>query len=317
MILEERCECKKQVRLMGSSFEFIIIEKPEIGYALIEIAIEEVKRIENLLTEFSTTSQTALINLSAGIKSVQVDEEVYAIVKRCHEISKLTQGAFDITAVAFRRLYHFKGQQFLWPDEIQIRKVLEVVGYSKIDLSKPNEVFLTKSGMHIAFGAIGKGYAADCVKKILKEKGVEHAVINASGDLTAWGKRLDGSPWKIGIANPDKPSAMIAWLPIHNSSVATSGDYEQYFERNGIRYSHTIDPKTGHPVKGIKSVTLFGPSAELCDALATAVTIMGVTVGLHFLEQWPHVHGIIINDENKIFTSRYLKLNNPPSVRTR
>jgi FAD:protein FMN transferase len=311
MISEQRCECKKQVRLMGSAFEFIIVEKPEAGYALIEIAIEEVKRIENLLTEFSTTSQTSKINQAAGLNSVRVDEEVYNIIKRSNEISKLSQGAFDISAVALRKLYNFKGQEFSWPDEIQIRNTLALVGYNKIDLSKPNEVYLKKSGMHIAFGAIGKGYAADRVKKILKEKGVEHAVINASGDLTAWGNRADGSPWKVGIADPTNPSTMMTWLPLKNSSVATSGDYEQYFERNGIRYSHTIDPKTGHPVKGIKSVTIFGPSAELCDALATAVTIMGVTVGLHFLEQLPSIHGIIVNDENKVFTSRYLKLNNP------
>jgi thiamine biosynthesis lipoprotein len=294
---------------MGSSFEFIIVEIPEVGYGLIEVAIEEVRRIENLLTEFSTTSQTAYINQSAGIKPVPVDDEVYAIIKRCNDLSKLTQGAFDITAVALRKLYNFKGHDFSLPSEDKIKNVLSVVGYNKIDLSKPGEVYLTKPGMHIAFGAIGKGYAADCVKKILIEKGVEHAVINASGDLTAWGNRLDGTPWKIGVANPNQPTNMMAWLPVHHSSVATSGDYEQYFERNGIRYSHTIDPKTGHPVNGIKSVTLFGPSAELCDALATAVTIMGVTVGLHFLEQLPNMHGIIINDRNKIFTSRYLNWN--------
>ncbi len=310
MISQARCECKKQVRLMGSFFEFIIVEKPGAGYELIETAIDEVKRIENLLTEFSSTSQTALINQSAGIKSISVDAEVYAIIKRCIELSNLTQGAFDITAVALRKLYNFKGQNFSLPHKDEIRNVLNVVGYHKIDLSKPNEIYLSKPGMHIAFGAIGKGYAADCVKKILKEKGAEHAVINASGDLTAWGNRLDGTPWKVGIADPDKPSSIMAWLPIDNSSVATSGDYEQYFEREGVRYSHTINPKTGRPVQGIKSVTIFGPSAELCDALATAVTIMGVKVGLHFLEQLPNIRGIIINDRNKIFTSRYLKWNN-------
>ncbi|MEO7989609.1 MAG: FAD:protein FMN transferase [Chryseolinea sp.] len=296
---------------MGSSFEFIIVEKEEVGYELIEIAIAEVKRIESLLTEFSTSSQTFHINQSAGIKSVPVDEEVYAIIKRSNELSKLTQGAFDISAVALRKLYNFKGHDFSFPDENQIRNTLDVVGYTKINLSIPNEVYLTKPGMHIAFGAVGKGYAADRVKKILLEKGVGHAVINASGDLTAWGSRLDGTPWKVGIANPNNPSNMMAWLSIDNASVATSGDYEQFFERKGVRYSHTIDPKTGHPVQGIKSVTIFGPRAELCDALATAVTIMGVKVGLHFLEQLPNTHGIIVNDRNKIFTSRYLKWNNP------
>jgi len=133
-------------------------------------------------------------------------------------------------------------------------------------------------------------------------------VINASGDLTAWGQRADGSPWKIGIADPDHPSRTLLWLPIDGASVATSGDYEQYVMRDGIRYAHTVDPKTGLPVHGIKSVTIVSASAELSDALATAVFVMGADVGLHFLEQLPHVYGLIVNDQNKIFTSRHLKI---------
>jgi thiamine biosynthesis lipoprotein len=186
---------------------------------------------------------------------------------------------------------------------------LKCVGFNKIDLTTPNEIYLNTPGMHIAFGAIGKGYAADCVKKLLINKGITNGVVNASGDLTAWGKRADGRSWKIGIADPDEPSQILAWLPVENGSVATSGDYEQYFMRDGIRYAHNLDPKTGRPIKGIKSVTIFSPSAELSDALATSVFVMGVDVGLHFINQLPGVHGLIINDQNQIFNSHHLKIN--------
>ena len=143
---------------------------------------------------------------------------------------------------------------------------------------------------------------------MLAQKGVESGVINASGDLTAWGKRADGASWKIGIADPTDPSRSMLWLPIENASVATSGDYEQFFETKGVRYSHTIDPRTGLPVTGIKSVTIVSQHAELSDALATAVFVMGVEIGMHFIEQLPNIHAIIINDRNKVFMSKHLNL---------
>lgn len=294
---------------MGSAFEFVILAPAALGEGLLQDAFDEVKRLEVLLTEFSDTSVTTSINRSAGSTSIQVSDEVYAILKRSKEISKLTQGAFDITAGALKKLYNFKGKQFDLPDANRIRKVRSNVGYQKIELLSNNHVRLSTPGMHIAFGAIGKGYAADQVKKILSEKGVQSGVINASGDLTAWGRREDGSPWKIGIADPADPSRAMLWIPVENASVATSGDYEQYFERKGIRYSHTIDPTSGLPVTGIKSVTIVSPSAELSDALATAVFVMGPEIGIHFIEQLPAIHAIIVNDQNDVIMSKHLNLN--------
>ena len=299
-------ETRRQVRLMGSDFEFVIVdEDPDTG---LDAAISEVKRIESLLTEFSDTSQTSLINQNAGIQPVFVDEEVFRLIKRCKELSALTQGAFDITCGVLKRLYNFKGQIFKLPDATSIHTLLSKAGSDKIQLKEPNQVFLDQPGMHIAFGAIGKGYAADLVKLKLIESGITRGVINASGDLTAFGRRTDGSLWKVGIADPDDPSRVLFWLPVDNASVATSGNYEQYFEVGGIRYSHNIDPRTGLPVKGIKSVTIVSSSAELSDALATAVTVMGVDVGLHLIEQLPGTHCLIITDQNKIFTSRHLRI---------
>jgi len=133
---------------------------------------------------------------------------------------------------------------------------------------------------------------------------VRSGVINASGDLTAWGAQPDGSPWKIGIADPRDPSLSRLWFPVENASVATSGNYEQYVEIDNIRYSHNIDPRSGLPVKGIKSVTIVSPSAELCDALATAVTVMGRQAGLHLIDQIPDTFGIMIDEKDRIFTSK-------------
>ncbi len=301
-------EYRKQVRLMGSVFEFVLLAD-ENGEELLNLAVDEVKRIEDILTEFSDKSQTTMINQSAGIRPVTVDQEVYEIIKRSKEISGITQGAFDITSGLLKRMYNFKGQQFTLPDEARLTEALKCVGYKNISLLDGHRVYLTKPNMHIGFGAIGKGYAADKVKELLIKKGITSGVINASGDLTAWGTRSDGKPWKVGISNPNDRDKTIAWLPIDHASVATSGDYEQYFEIEGVRYSHSINPKTGKPVRGIKSVTVVSPSAELSDAMATAVTIMGVAVGMHFIEQLPHIHCLIVTDQNKIFTSKHLNVN--------
>lgn len=302
-------EYRRQVKLMGSLFEFIVIA--EDAERIIEEGIQEVKRIESLLTEFSPDSQTSLINKAAGLNTVQVDSEVYEIIGRCKQLSRLTQGAFDITSGILKKLYNFKEGMPSLPSSSEIKSALARVGYQKIELSENNCISLAAPGMHIGFGAIGKGLAADKVKKLFLERGVKSAVISASGDLTAWGRRVDGSPWKIGIANPYDTAEALAWLSVDNVSVATSGNYEQYIEIDGQRYSHNIDPKSGLPVKGIQSVTVVSPKAELSDALATAVTVMGVEVGLHFIDQLPDTHCLIVDEYNKVFTSRRIKMNEP------
>lgn len=298
-------EHRRQARLMGTTFEFIVIA--DSGESIIDEGINEVKRIESLLTEFSATSQTSLINNAAGSRPVPVDPEVYDIVKRSKQLSGITQGAFDITSGVLKKMYNFKGGKSQMPDKEKIRDALNKVGSEKIALSGNNSVSLTIPGMHVGFGAIGKGYAADRVKTLFRKRGVKNGVISASGDLTAWGTRADRSPWKIGIADPAKATKPIGWLMADNISIATSGNYEQYFELDGERYSHNINPKTGMPVKGIKSVTVVSPRAELSDALATAVTVMGVDIGIHFINQLPDTHCMIIDDRNKIFTSQRMK----------
>ncbi len=297
-------------RLMGSGFELkIVCESKAKAYHFLETGINEIERIEDLLSEFRDHTLTAKINQNAGIQPVQVDKEVYELIERSIKLSALTQGAFDISAGPLKKLYRFKNENFSFPEKEIIQNTLAKVGWEKIKLNLSDlSVFLTKKDMYISFAAIGKGYAADQVKKIWLENGVTAGVINASGDLTAFGNRPDGSPWNIGIANPDNKIKMLFYIPVKNASVATSGDYEQFFMHDGIRYSHNINPITGQPLKGIKSVSIFSPSAELSDALATAIYVMGVDTGLHFVNQLPNTHAIIIGDKNEVSFSKKLDL---------
>ena len=299
-------------KLMGSAFELKIVCKNQSqADHLLELGIKEIERIEDLISEFRNNAFTSKINQNAGIRPVAVPSEVYQLTERSLKLSAFTQGAFDISAGPLKKLYRFKNQDFNFPNKSTIQKTLEKVGWQKIKLEKQDQsIFLSKKEMHISFAAIGKGYAADQVKKIWLKNNVTSGVINASGDLTAFGHRADGTPWNVGIAHPDNKSKMMFFVPLNDSSVATSGDYEQYFRYNGIRYSHNINPITGQPLKGIKSVSIFSPSAELSDALATAVYVMGVETGLHFINQLPDTHALIIDDNNEVSFSKKLDLVN-------
>ena len=298
-------EFRHTEKLMGSAFELLIITgKKDMAQKLLAEGVEEIQRIESLLSEFKDDSATTLLNKNAGKRSIEVRSEVYQLIKRCLQLSALTQGAFDITVKLLKALYDFKRKNFNLPEPDDLRDTLDVTGQDLVKLGKHNRVYLSRSGMEISFASIGKGYAADRVRRLWLDQGVESGVINASGDLSVIGKKIDGAPWQIGIADPENPQNTLLHIPLAAGSVATSGDYEQYFMHNGRRYSHTIDPRTGIPVLGIKSVTVTGPSSELCDALATALTVMGVEAGIYLIDQLPEVHCLIIDDQNRLHFSK-------------
>ncbi|HXB95367.1 MAG TPA: FAD:protein FMN transferase, partial [Puia sp.] len=283
-------------RLMGCDFELIVVtEREPDAVPLLEEGVAEIQRIERLLTTFDEASQTSLLNRHAGGNPVTVAAELHQLIQRCLHLSALTQGAFDITAGALTALYRFKERIPQLPSRERLAETMTRVGHRHIHLFDGDRITLARKGMRISFDGIGKGYAADRVRSLWKARGVESGVINASGDLTAWGQQPDGEPWKIGIADPRHPSVPLFWLPVANASVATSGNYEQYFDIGGVRHSHNIDPRTGMPVTRIKSVTIVSPSAELSDALATAVTVMGKASGLHLVDQLPDTYAIVID----------------------
>ena len=293
-------------QLMGNRFEIsVVTTDDDWARERVEEAVEEIRRIERLLTTYSDTSETAAINASAGIAPVKVSDETFQLIKRSLEISALTQGAFDITYGSVdKSLWNFDRQMKSLPDPQTAKAMVRLINYRNVILdAATSTVFLRENGMRIGFGGIGKGYAAEQAKDLLIRNGVESGVVNASGDLAAWGLQPDGKPWTVGIAHPDAAETPFSFMQISGKAVATSGNYEKFVMINGKKYSHTINPRTGLPVTGIKSVTIISPNAELSDALATPVTIMGIEAGLYLVNQLPGVECIIIDDNNKLFTS--------------
>lgn len=294
---------------MGSSFELgVIWSNDRDANKLLDEGIEEIIRLENLLSEFKTESYISQINQYAGIKPVSVDKEVFDLLARSLMISRITNGYFDISVGPLKKLYRFKNSDFVLPSKKEINNTLNLTGYNKIVLNETeHSVFLKQKDMHISLAAIGKGFAADKVKKMWTEKGVTSGYVNASGDLTSMGLNENNEPWKVSITHPDDRNQNLLMIPLTKGSVATSGDSEQHFIHKGKRYSHNINPKTGMPLSGIRSVSVFSVSAELADALATAIYSMGVPEGLRFVDHMPNTHVIMIDDKNKIHFSKNLK----------
>lgn len=298
---------------MGSRFEITVVAKTEAeADQNIELAIEEIQRIEKLISSWDPDSQTSEINRNAGIKPVKVDPELFNLIQRSLKISEITDGAFDISYASMDRIWKFDGSMSAMPSEEEIQASVAKAGFKNILLDKASfTVFLKQPGMKIGFGAVGKGYAADKAKALLIENGVTGGIINASGDMNTWGKQPDGRDWMVAITNPMNSDKAFALLPLNQGAVVTSGDYEKFVSFNGVRYSHIINPKTGYPATGILSVSVFAPKAELADALATAVFVMGKEVGLNRIEQLPQVECIIIDESGKIFTTKNIKINTP------
>jgi thiamine biosynthesis lipoprotein len=298
---------------MGSSFDITVVAKDSAEASIfIDTAVFEIKRIEKLISSWDKNSETSEINRNAGLQPVKVDRELFDLIKRAIQISKLTKGAFDISYASMDRIWKFDGSMTEMPSEDEISKSVEKVGYENIILNADEStIYLKNKGMKIGFGAIGKGYAADKAKKMLKELGVSGGIINASGDMNTWGKQISGKDWQIGIKNPLNKNKVFALLPVNNKAVVTSGNYEKFIEFNNKRYSHIIDPRTGYPSSGIVSVTVFSVSAELADAIATSIFVMGKDVGLDFINQLKNVESIIVNDDGKVFYSNNIdKTNN-------
>jgi thiamine biosynthesis lipoprotein len=302
---------RKVLKLMGNRFEITVVSENEVwAKNRIYDAIIEISRIEKLLTTFSEDSQTILINRNAGIAPVKVDKEVFDIIKRSKRLSDITQGAFDITYGSIdKKLWNFDSTMTSLPDAATAKKAVHLINYRNVILDEKDcTVFLKEKGMRIGFGGIGKGYAAERAKIILQQKGVKSGIVNAAGDLTAWGLQPNGEEWTIGIADPDAKQHTFSYLSITNMAIATSGNYEKFVMIDGKKYSHTIDPKTGFPVHGIKSVTIIGPNAEIADAMATPVMIMGIKVGLDLINQLKGLACIIVDDNDKIYTSKNINL---------
>lgn len=303
---------KKVLKLMGSRFEISAVASTEqLAWDAINAGIEEIKRIEKLISSWDKDSQTSAIIHQAGVQPVQVDKELFDLITRARKISKLTEGAFDISYASMDRIWKFDGSMKEMPSSDIVKKAADKINWQDIVLDPVAQtIFLKRKEMKIGFGAIGKGYAANRAKQIMQQYSIEGGVVNASGDLIAWGKNINPDGWTIKIADPKDKNKVLGILNINDLAIVTSGDYEKFVEFDGKRYAHIIDPRTGYPTTGIKSVTIVCPDAELADALATSVFVLGKKAGLELVDKLKSVECLIVTDEDEVLTSNKLKLEN-------
>lgn len=302
-------EVKSANGKMGSAFELTVIADTEAdAWRALEAGWAEIDRIEQLISSWREDSQTSAVNRAAGVHPVAVDRELFDLIRRSLKVSQLTGGAFDISFAGAGRLWRFDGSQTTVPDAAAVAEAVADVDYRQIELDPERAtVFLQRPGMRIGFGAIGKGYAANRVVRLWKEMGISSGLVNASGDLVAFGRQEDGAPWKIGVADPrvdvEGGERMIGFLDLTDTAVVTSGDYERYVEIDGVRYAHILDPRTGWPVRGVRSATVVCPDGELADALATSIFVLGVDRGLELVNRLRGVEALLVDDEYHTHTS--------------
>jgi len=290
--------------LMGGKFIITIVAGDSLtAERYIDTVIAEISRIEYLISDWKPETQISKVNQQAGIRPVKVDREVLELTERAISMSRLTNGAFDISFAAMEKIWKFDGSEMKRPSKKVVKKARANVGYKNIIIDwDSSTIFLKTKGMKIGFGALGEGYAADKCRELMLQKGITAGIVNATGDVLTWGTRPDGTPWKIGVNDPfsnNKLIAAISW----EGAATTSGNYEKYAIINGKRYAHIINPATGYPVSGLTSVTVLGPSAEQANAFSTSIMVLGVKKGLRMLKKFPDYKAIVITDKQEIITS--------------
>lgn len=300
--------------LAGTLFQ-IDIEAADAAQAraAMEAAFRTVEREAALLSEYEESSEVSAVNRAAGIAAVEVSPETIAVVARARRFSELTGGAFDITCAACARLWSVREARI--PGEESVAACREHVGYRDlaIDLGR-STIYLRRPGMRIGLGGIAKGYLVDRAFEVLRAMGMTDFVVNGGGDLRLLGHNA-GQPWEVVIAHPRDPGALLGRVRLEKGAVATSGDYFRFFERDGVRYHHILDPKTGMPARRSIAVTVIADNAMDADALATGLFVMGPEKGLELVARLPDVAALIIGPDLRPHASPNFPVRFPPQAR--
>ncbi len=291
---------------MGTQVEIQLWADDEAeARTLLAAGMAEFDRIEAAMSTYRETSEISMVNREAAAAPVRVSAELLSLVERSLELSVRTGGAFDITFDSLGQYYDFRAGRH--PDEALIRETLPAVNYRHVEIDvAASSIRFTRPGTRINLGGIGKGYACERVIALLKAAGVEHALANAGGDTRLLGDRR-GKPWMVGIRDPDDGQRWLTRLALMDEAISTSGDYERYFEEDGVRYHHILDPKSGRSAGGIRSVTVIGPDATLTDALSTSLFILGVERGFAVLDGMPGYAAVIVDAGRNVRLSRELQ----------
>jgi FAD:protein FMN transferase len=291
--------------LMGTRVSVELWAEDETrGKELVAEVMREYVRVDEAMSTYKATSEISRVNARAAEAPMAISAELFGIVERSLELSVASGGAFDITYDSVGYLYDFRARQR--PTDSQIAERLEAIDYRHVVLDRARHtIFFKATGVRINLGGIAKGYVVERAAKMLRERGVEHALLNAGGDTRVIGDRR-GQPWIVGIRHPRVADEVVTRLPLVDEAISTSGDYERYFEENGRRYHHIINPATGRPTEGILTVTVIGPDGTLTDGLDTAIFVLGVEKGLELIEAYPEYETIIVDATGKVSYSKGL-----------
>lgn len=279
------------------------------GNAAIDAVMDEMRRIDALMSHYKPESELSQINQRGAKQAVVVDQELFDLIKLSTHFSEITDGAFDITYASVGYLYDYR--KHIKPDEGQIEHALPGVNWRHLILdAKAHSVRFARDGMRIDLGGIAKGYAVDRGIGLLQARGVQHAVVTAGGDTRIIGDRM-GRPWIVGIRHPDDKSKVVMRLPLTDTAMSTSGDYERYFDENGQRYHHIIDPKTGHSASKVRSATILGPTAVQTDGLSKTAFVLGADRAKEIIERLADFDAIFVRPDGTVVYTKGLQ---PPDA---
>jgi thiamine biosynthesis lipoprotein len=274
------------------------------GEAAIESVFADMRRIDRLMSTWKEDTEISQVNREASTHPVKISLELFQLLQESVRYSELTKGAFDITYASVGYLYDFK--KGVHPDQKAIDAALPGVNWRHMVLDpKTTTVFFQRPGMRIDLGGIAKGHSVDKGIEILQKLGVTRAMVNAGGDTRIIGDRF-GKPWWVGVRDPDHEGKTFLKLPLADAAFSTSGDYERYFDEDGKRFHHIIDPKTGDSARKCRSVTVISGSATRTDALTKSVFIMGPEAGIEFINTLPDVDAVAVRPDGKVFYSKGL-----------
>ena len=290
-------------------------EQETAAHAALSAVMDEMHRIDASMSPFKPDSELSRINREAAQRPVPISQEMFDLIMRSLEFSKLSEGAFDITFSSVGYLYDYRAH--VKPSDAEIAKALPGVNYRHLRLDrKKRTIHFARPGVRIDLGGIAKGHAVDNGIALLKKRGITNAIVTAGGDSRLLGDRR-GRPWQVGIRDPRQSNAVVAVLPLADVAISTSGDYERYFEEDGVRHHHIINPKTGKSANGIRSVTVIGPDGVTTEGLTKSVFVRGAQAGMRLIESQKGIDAIIIDATGHIFYSTRLRANAHMDLGTR
>ena len=272
------------------------------GNAAIDAVLADMRRIDEAMSTYKPTSEVSRVNAEAAQHPVVVSDELFGLLETALEYSRITDGAFDITYASVGYLYDFRER--VKPDQAHIDAALPAINYKHVVLGpKSHTVAFAVPGVRIDLGGIGKGHAVDSGIAVLQRRGIEHALVTAGGDSRIIGDRF-GKPWVVGIRHPDRKDEVIARIPLIDTALSTSGDYERYFDEDGVRYHHIIDPKTGKSASKVRSTTVLASTATRTDGLSKTAFVLGPERALEIYNRLDDVDAILVTPDGRVLYTK-------------